>query len=675
MKTAKKQYKKEKLAMSNLQRKDGEQKHLLHGVWKKAIIFLALLTFPFYLLPCLDFNLSPGGFVFIPMGEGNTDPDSGNTIFGLGGGGEIGFEADLSTIWTNPKAKNSYGFLAGLGYTAGIEAAMLMNELQSEQAENISFYQTGVNIGLYFFPLSRLLVRADGAAGVYMFAGERGTSDPGLFLRGGGKLGFRFTPGFTLAANAGWRQFSSGGVVQNSGMYAGLTAQITFQAGRDTGEAVGATLDQFGSVYPAFVQLYQYNPIGDVVIRNNENAEIRDVRMFFRAANYTSSEFHCGSAAMIPRGRSIAMPLLADFSPDILLFTDTGRVVGELVIRYRFLGQEREAVRAVTIAVNNRNATPLSDPAELAAFISPTSPETLDFARFVAGLERANRRTWHNANMSYAMWLLEVLRASGLQVIEGRGNSYTQFPSETLLFRSGTSRDLALLAASCLEGVGIDSALISIGNEEGVESELLVAVSLGVSAGAAETLFNGTNKIFIVDNNVWLPLSLNLSEGFMACWERGAQILSSVFDAGERVGFITVKDAWASYPPAPLPELGRSTLRTDNTAVTNAVNRAVQLYITQEINPIIQRTQGEANSAAQQNRLGNLYARAGRIADAKAAYERAAGMGSAPAMANRGNLAFAENDYPAAERWFRQAISRDPENSAALRGLERIAGR
>jgi len=41
------------------------------------------------------------------------------------------------------------------------------------------------------------------------------------------------------------------------------------------------------------------------------------------------------------------------------------------------------------------------------------------------------------------------------------------------------------------------------------------------------------------------------------------------------------------------------------------VNRAVQLYITQEINPVIQRTVNMANTATQQSRLGILYARAG----------------------------------------------------------------
>jgi Flp pilus assembly protein TadD len=75
------------------------------------------------------------------------------------------------------------------------------------------------------------------------------------------------------------------------------------------------------------------------------------------------------------------------------------------------------------------------------------------------------------------------------------------------------------------------------------------------------------------------------------------------------------------------------------------------------------------------NRLGILLVRSGQTVDAKAAYERAAGMGSVPAMTNRGTLALIEKDYATAERWFAQALDREPENEAALRGIEKIEGR
>jgi Flp pilus assembly protein TadD len=100
-------------------------------------------------------------------------------------------------------------------------------------------------------------------------------------------------------------------------------------------------------------------------------------------------------------------------------------------------------------------------------------------------------------------------------------------------------------------------------------------------------------------------------------------------------------------------------------------------YIEQELQPILRLVQSQINTnptAVLYNRAGIVQARIGRIAEAKAAYERAAGMGSVPAMTNRGNLALIERDFTAAERWFRQALARDSQNRAALQGLEKVEG-
>ncbi|GHV94707.1 hypothetical protein AGMMS50293_10270 [Spirochaetia bacterium] len=610
------------------------------------------------------------------MGSGSLDPN-GRAMYSFGGGGELGFEADLSTLWPNP---------LGIGYTFGIEAAMMINPFQSDPPANTSFYSFGGSFGLYYFPLSRLFTRIDGAVGISKSVKDEAGSDPGPYWRIGGEIGFRFTPGFTLAANTGWREYYSNGGPLNSGMYAGLTAQITFQTGSASmREGVIAQLDQTDPVYPAFMQLYQTYPIGAVVLRNNENAEIRDVRLYFRAGTYTSSEYPCGTISVIPRGRSVELPLLADFSPEILRFTDSGRVMGELVIRYRFLGQEREAVRAITVATQNRNTIPTGDLASVdavsvdtavfAAFVTSTSPEVLDFARFIAGQDRTSRRIGHNANMQYAIWLLEGLRASGIMSGDTYATASTaQYPAETLAFRTGNPRDLAILYAAALEAVGVSSAFLTMSNEQ----NFLVAVNLGIDQSAAETLFNGTDKILVVDNQVWLPLSMSgFNDGFNAAWTQAAEILNRSFAENKQADFIIIQDAWQTYPPTPLPELGRAALRIDNAAATAAVRRTMTQYIETEITPLVQTIQAQVNAtptAALFNRLGIVLIRANRIPEAKTAYERAANMGSIPAMANRGNLALIELDYTTAERWFRQVLQLQPDNAGALRGITQIEG-
>jgi len=633
-----------------------------------TVLFLLLLIFNCSLLIGLDFNFRPRGYVHLP--SDTVTSNEGSAMYGMGGGGDLGFELDLSSAWPNP---------LGIGYTLGVEGGLLINPIQGKDEKNVSIYSAGGGMGLYFFPLSRLLFRVDGSVGAYIpgFDGQNGYT--GMYWRGGGELGFRFTPDFTLAANAGWRQFQTDGGLFNSGPYAGLTAQMTFRSGKNAGrETVGVSLDQREAVYPAFMQLYQKTAIGSLVIRNNENAEIRDVRVSFRASGYTASEFPCGTLAFLARGHRAELPLLADFSTDILRFTDKGRVLGEVVIRYRFLGREREAARSVILAVNDRNMSAGGDAAALAAFISPTSPEMADYAKSIAGLARNDRRAGHNQNFQYAIWLLEGLRAGGVILgstyadkTDNSRNAAVQFPAETLSFRSGSARDLALLFAGCLESVGIPAAFVQL------ENDFLVAVSLDVNTSAAETLFNGTGKILIVNDKVWLPLSMSaFNEGFAAAWTLGVNALDETFKAGKQADFVMVEEAWAVYPPAPLPEQGRRVVRTDAAAAAKEVNSAMQQYIEQEIQPVVRKVQaqlGAAPTAALYNRMGILQVRSGRIAEGKASYERAAGMGSVQAMTNRGSLALIERDYAAAERWFRQALSRDGKNSAALWGLEQVA--
>jgi tetratricopeptide (TPR) repeat protein len=372
------------------------------------------------------------------------------------------------------------------------------------------------------------------------------------------------------------------------------------------------------------------------------------------------------------------MPLYADFSSDVLNFTDTGRILGEVVIRYSFLGKERTAARTVTAAVYNRNTFPPADMAALAAFVSPTSPEVLEFSKYVTGMARAARRTGLNQNLQFGIWLFEGMKVYGIELIEnneqGSHNKEAQFPAQTLAYKSGTTLDAGLLYAAALEAAGIRAAFIPL------ETDFISLIGLGVTEAGTATLFNGTEKILIVNDEAWLPLSMSaLGEGFTSAWNAAAGELHALFENAETAELIALEDAWWDYSPAPFLALGVRIGRPDLNEVRRAADTALNAYIAGEINPLIQAVQRQIQSAtgsslaSLHNRLGILLVRAGRTAEAKISYERAAGMGLVPAMTNRGNLALIENDYTGSERWFRQALQIQPDNKTALRGMEQIA--
>ena len=136
-----------------------------------------LFTVPCSLLTGLDFNLRPKGFVSLPLGAGN-EAASGSARYSTGGGAELGFEVDLATIWPNP---------LGLGYNLGLEGGMQISPMLGDDPSNVSYYTFGGAAGLYFFPLSRLFTRIDGAVGAYLSARDTGSSSgrspAGLFWR------------------------------------------------------------------------------------------------------------------------------------------------------------------------------------------------------------------------------------------------------------------------------------------------------------------------------------------------------------------------------------------------------------------------------------------------------------------------------------------------------------
>ena len=618
-------------------------------------------------LPALDFSFRPSGSAFFPGGPGNTT-EIGEKRYGIGGGGELGFEMDMASVLPNP---------LGLGYSLGAEAAVQYNVLQSPALGTVQFYSAGGTAGLSYFPLSRLFTRIDGAVGAYRsLIKNEAVNKPGLWWRAGGSIGFRFTPAIIFSANLGWRQFQSNnstGNIFSSGVYTGLGLQFNFEAGPGAGtDGINVLFEQDDGVYPVIMSLYRQFPIGNISVCNNENAEIRNVQLSFRTDNYTMSEYPCGSFPFIAKGKNGKLDLYADFSNEILRFTDTGRISGELIVKYNFLGKEKQSVHAVSVQVFSHNAYPSGDPAILAAFISPNSADVLEFSKNITGMARNNSRPGLNSNMQFAVWLLEGIRCAGIQKTdEYLTVGETQFPSETLAFRTGSVTDIGILYAGMLAASGIPVSFIPLPND------FIIAYDLNTSESMIKLLFNDQSKVLFLNGKAYMPLSMNaINEGFMQSWDKAVSLLKKYSSENETVDFIALEDAWYTYPPVSLPNKTAGLPRLSERELGQKTTPVFQQYIDIELAPKLRQIQAQLASnptAATYNQQGITLARMGRTAEAKAAYERAANMGSIPAMNNRGSLALIEKDYAVAERWFKMALSRDKENQAALRGLEKVS--
>ena len=568
--------------------------------------------------------------------------------------------------------------------TIGAEGGYLYEKpLQTEDPLNIVF--GGLNLGVYYYPLSRLYVGAGGAFGAGSYITQVQKTDSSgqdasdkkifsdLYYRAFGEVGFRVNPNLSINAAGGYVSFNGGG---NSGFLAGPFATLSLRLSAHVGKAsqrssVSVRIEQDGDVYPVYSSVYGYEPFGTIIIKNNDGAELRNVHVSFRANKYTTGAKLCGTASRIDRRKTMEFPLYADFSSDILSFTENGKFSGEVVIEYEFLGKKMTVVEPVIVSVNNRNAFTWGDNAALAAFISPDSQEIAAFAKEVAGITRNNIYTGMNANLQYSVGMVEALRLVGAGYSGDAVTPYAtfhtdyeldsiQYPLQTLQYLSGDYDDLGILLCSCLQTVNVPTGYMPL------KDDFIVLVKLGISPDSALSNFASTDGLVIDEENeaVYLALSMkNLEKGFTASYKAGSDAVAACFASeDEYYEFVDTTDAWNSYKPVAYSN-NSATVTPKQEELVKAIKSAIQDYISSDIEAVIKR----ARDAGDANKLGVALVRAGRYSEAKREFQKIA---TPAAMNNAANIMMIEKNYTGAAAQYKKVLEKDPTNKTALKGLE-----
>ena len=556
--------------------------------------------------------------------------------------------------------------------TVGAEGGYLY-EKPSGDSFTINTLFGGLNVGAYYYPFSRLYVGLGGAFGADSFIAQNNDSFSAIYYRAFGEIGFRVNPSFSINATGGYASFNSGlSDSFLSGPFVGASLRFSGSVGGDTrGSAINVSVKQDSVVYPVYTAVYQNEPFGTIIIKNNDGAELRNVNVSFRAGRYTASAKLCGSVSRINRHSKMSFPLCADFSDEILKFTENGKISGEVVIDYEFLGKKMTAVESVIISVNNRNAFTWNDNAGLASFISPDSQEIATFAKQVAGITRNNLYTGMNANLQYAAGMVEGLRLIGIAHETDASSPYQdyhysldldsiQYPLQTLQYQTGDYEELGILLASCLQTVNVPTGYIA------VDDDFLVLVRLNIPASQALSNFASKEGLLIDEEAdvVYLALSMaSLSKGFTASYNAGSEAIAKCYvDDGNFYEFVDTTDAWTVYKPVAYSNSSNVTLPKQDALVKN-LKAAIQSYIDSDIEKVIARERAAGNTS----KLGMALVRAGRYSEAKREFQK---LSTVSAMNNTANILMIEKNYSAAAAQYRAVLAKDPNNKTAQKGLE-----
>lgn len=564
--------------------------------------------------------------------------------------------------------------------TLGLDGAFLTVTPEG-LSSGINFASLGAGLGLFYTPVSRLYLGAGLAGGLYTLSYEIDStpySFTDLYGRAYGELGFRINPNLTVYGNGGYVcYFIKDSQPLNKGPFAGIGLKISFTLGKKSSGGLTATLEQDSVIYPLFQQVYGQSPIGTIHITNAESAEVRNVKVYFRAGKYTSSAKESASIPLLQKLKTNTASLYADFSSELLKFNEDGKLSGEIVMEYEILGKKKVAVQNVTLSVSNRNAFIWGNNEALAAFISSNTPEILEYAKYVSGIARNKLYTGMNRNVQFAAALMESLRATGISYSNDTITPYStyhlstevdsvQYPLQTMNYLGGDYDDLGILLASCLESVGVETAFMP------VENDFIVFVSANLKAKNVANHFADLKGLIYDEedssSNVYFPLSMaHFNEGFAKSRQAGEEVVKACKEnEAASYDFITTHDAWTIYPSAVYTGSGVSFEKPSQAEVERLTDLAVKDYIATDLEPVIK----NAKESGDANKIGMALVRSGKYSEAKVEFYKAIAAGSVSAMNNLANLLLMEKDYDGATAMFKKALQKDPENKIALKGLE-----
>lgn len=615
----------------------------------------------------LTFKLTPGAFFPFVSGGQNFDTVAFGGFFDTG----INLNSFLN-------AGAEFGFL--------VVPKKNSSDLPEGAAKNIITVPVGLRLEGNWFVSSRMEVDAGLAMGIGMAMNGR-LSDYSPWARAYGGAAFRINPQWSVGLEASFFAYQSHALLGKpsiGGPSIGLSVKFKMDTEKITGK-VNATITQDESLFPLMSKLYKESPFGTIYIENNESAEIRNVKVYFRTENFTASDLLCGEIDYISKRNKEEVPLMADFNERIMMFSESGDIPGEIVIEYEMLGQKRTAVESVVVSVYNRNQVRWGDPNAIAAYIGPKDSAVRHVASNLVGIGRNQLHSGLNRNLQFAMYLFEGIRLLGIECKSDNATPYSsshldpdvldyiQYPYQTLLYKSGDVDDVGILFMASLEAASIHAGFIPL------KDDFIVLVDLNMKESEISSYFDGRDRIIVMDGKVMVPVSMStLREGFVNSWYNAVNEIMEAASNEEDVTYYSVLDAWEYYPTASVPGATSTGETPLETSLISAAETDMSRYITTEFGPQIAAVQNQL--AAQGisvdllNKLGLLYVRAGMYSSAIPVYERSASMGSVTAMNNLGNIAVLQKRYAEAKLWYERALSISPQNGTAQRGLTSVLG-
>jgi transglutaminase-like putative cysteine protease len=466
-------------------------------------------------------------------------------------------------------------------------------------------------------------------------------------------------------------------------------ARLVKHASAHISNALEITQFSIGNVFPAQGLHYVKHPIGTATVKNTSSAEVKNITARTFIAGYMHDPSEQTIASLQPgEERSIAVFALLDPEKLALVSQRTAAQL-RMELSYEASGDDYSRTIVKPVSILSRHSVAWSDPQSAACFVTPNDEAVDAFAhRILADVQHdAVLLPSGSANMMNAVKMWEALQAmsfvytadawtsAGADVLDD-----VRYPRETLAMRSGDCDDFSALLASCLESVGVPTALAV------TSDHVFVIFDTGVQKKNAPQISTDEKEYLVRGGTVWLPVETTMKNAsFLAAWKEGAKQYRDA-DA-KKLDIVEMHQAWKTYPPLDLAQADQPVAPAPAQAVIDLVNadiKSIGQDLMNQINDGVAalkklKTEAASNRAAlllsvagrfdeavpllspyvspaSLNNLGNIYLLKGDSLNASRAYAAAlkADRADAGIVLNQGVLNFMTGDEDAAEASLRR---------------------
>jgi len=419
-------------------------------------------------------------------------------------------------------------------------------------------------------------------------------------------------------------------------------------------------------IKPIFAAIYKYyaqNPIGTVVIRNQTEKAMRDVKVIINVPPFMDDPTVNPTDNVPPGGRAV-VEIRAAFNEKMHeVENDIENKPVSIAVEYNTNeGKKVEYKQGVYIDIYDINAINWQPNESIAAFISHDNSAVQKIARYATNADNTLEKaiqvydTLNKFNIEYSLDPEDPY---------GKDIDYIMYPWETLKIKKGDCDDLSVLYAACLQNIGINTALVL------TPSHVFVMFDSGMSASRANRVILDQNLYRLEKGTAWIPVEVTMlgkpEKSFFDAWIKGKEEYNPDFQK------VYINEAWKDFKPAwsgPDVEIDLPDKNMILREYYNDIAKAKEYWqgiIDSQIKYQLSELESQPTDNAQiRNLLGINYAMKGDFETAEKHLRKAALLETAVTRYhnNLGNVLLLQNRFEEAEKQYNMALQRTPDSAA-----------